>query len=307
MHISNRKISSKEISKRKLLKNLRNEYIGRGLSTICGVLIVFLTLSIIFFVALKGITVFSKGVSLKEFLFSTNWSPDNDVPRFGALNFIAGSTFVSIGAVILSAPVSIALAIFINYISPKLGDKVLKPALELFVGIPSVVYGWLGISILLPIIKRIYGGTGFSILAGIIVLSIMILPTIASISVDAIKVVPKSYLQASYGLGATRWQTISNVIVPSAKDGILTGIILGLARAFGEALAVQMVIGNSIQFPNKLLNPASTLTSVITMDMANTIGGTVWNDALWALALLLLIISFLFIIAIRIISRRRED
>lgn len=208
---------------------------------------------------------------------------------------------------ILSAPISIALAIFINYISPKLGEKVLKPALELFVGIPSVVYGWLGISILLPIIKRIYEGTGFSILAGIIVLSIMILPTIASISVDAIKVVPKSYLQASYGLGATRWQTISKVIVPSAKNGILTGIILGLARAFGEALAVQMVIGNSIQFPNKLLNPASTLTSVITMDMANTIGGTVWNDALWALALLLLVISFLFIISIRMIGRRRED
>ncbi len=259
------------------------------------------------FVALKGIVVFSKGVSLKEFLFSTNWSPDKEVPKFGALNFIAGSTFVSIGAVILSAPISIALAIFINYISPKLGEKVLKPALELFVGIPSVVYGWLGISILLPIIKRIYEGTGFSILAGIIVLSIMILPTIASISVDAIKVVPKSYLQASYGLGATRWQTISKVIVPSAKNGILTGIILGLARAFGEALAVQMVIGNSIQFPNKLLNPASTLTSVITMDMANTIGGTVWNDALWALALLLLVISFLFIISIRMIGRRRED
>lgn len=249
MHISNRKIYNKEITKRKLLKNLRNEYIGRGLSTICGVLIVFLTLSIIFFVALKGVAVFSKGVSLKEFLFSTNWSPDKDVPKFGALNFIAGSTFVSIGAVILSAPISIALAIFINYISPKLGEKVLKPALELFVGIPSVVYGWLGISILLPIIKRVYEGTGFSILAGIIVLSIMILPTIASISVDAIKVVPKSYLQASYGLGATRWQTISKVIVPSAKNGILTGIILGLARAFGEALAVQMVIGKLYSVP----------------------------------------------------------
>lgn len=148
MHISNRKISSKEISKRKLLKNLRNEYIGRGLSTICGVLIVFLTLSIIFFVALKGITVFSKGVSLKEFLFSTNWSPDNDVPRFGALNFIAGSTFVSIGAVILSAPVSIALAIFINYISPKLGDKVFKACFRIicrysFSGIWMVRYKYI--------------------------------------------------------------------------------------------------------------------------------------------------------------------
>lgn len=307
MNITKRSIYNKGLSKKNFLKNFRNEYIGRGLSTVCGMLIVFLTLSIIFFVALKGISIFSKGYSLKEFLFSTNWSPDSDIPKFGALNFIAGSIFVSIGAVILSAPISIALAIFINYISPKLGEKVLKPALELFVGIPSVVYGWLGISILLPIIKKFFGGTGFSVLAGIVVLSIMILPTIASIAVDAIKVIPKSYLQASYGLGATRWQTISKVIVPSAKNGILTGIILGLARAFGEALAVQMVIGNSVKFPNKLLNPASTITGVITMDMSNTIQGTTWNDALWALAFLLLIMSFLFIIVIRIIGRRRED
>ncbi|GAA0734645.1 phosphate ABC transporter permease subunit PstC [Clostridium oceanicum] len=287
------------------IQNLKNEYIGRGLSTICGVLIVVLTLSIIVFVASKGLKLFSSGYSIQEFLTSMKWAPDADKPKYGALIFIAGSTFVSIGAVIISAPISVALAIFMNHISPKLGKKVLQPALELFVGIPSVVYGWLGLSILLPVVKKIFGGTGFSLLSGIIVLSVMILPTIASISSDAIKNVPKSYVSASYGLGATRWQTIVKVIVPSAKNGILTAIILGLARAFGEALAVQMVIGNSIKFP-KLLNPTSTLTGAITMDMANTVEGTPWNDALWSLAFLLLIMSFIFIAIIKVVSKRGE-
>lgn len=213
---------------------------------------------------------------------------------------------MSIGAVIISAPISIALAIFINLISPKLGEKILQPAMELFVGIPSVVYGWIGVLVLVPFIKSIFGGVGFSLIAGIIVLSIMILPTIASISSDAIKTIPKDYIEASYGLGATRWQTIYKVIVPASKSGILTGIVLGLARAFGEALAVQMLIGNTLKFAQGLGTPTTTLTSILTMTMANTVNNTPWNDALWSLALLLLLISFLFIVIIRLIGKRGE-
>ena len=178
--------------------------------------------------------------------------------------------------------------------------------MELFVGIPSVVYGWIGISVLVPILKNLYGGIGFSLLAGIIVLSIMILPTVASISSDALKSVPREYLEASYGLGATRWQTIKKVIVPASSSGILTGIVLGLARAFGEALAVQMVIGNTLKMPFNILKPTTTLTSILTMDMANTIEGTPYNDALWSLAFLLLIISFIFILIVRMIGKRGE-
>lgn len=213
---------------------------------------------------------------------------------------------MSLGAVIISTPLGIALAIFMNMISPKLGEKIMQPAMELFVGIPSVVYGWIGISVLVPIIKNYLGGLGFSILAGILVLSIMILPTITSIASDAIKTVPKEYMEASYGLGATRWQTIKGIVVPSAKTGISTGVVLGLARAFGEALAVQMVIGNALRIPSKLLKPSSTLTGAITMDMGNTVMGTEWNNALWSMALLLLMISFIFILIIRSISKRGE-
>lgn len=296
-----------DVKTRTLWKKLKTEYLGRSFAIFCGVLIIILTLSIIGFVTVKGLNTFIKhGYSLKDFLFTSQWSPDSSKPRLGALIFITGSTLVSMGAVILSAPVSIALAIFVNYISPKLGKKVVQPALELFVGIPSVVYGWIGFSILLPVLKSGFGGIGFSLIAGIIVLSIMILPTIASLSADAVKIVPKSYLEASYGLGATRWQTISKVILPAAKSGILTAVVLGLARAFGEALAVQMVIGNAIKFPKNLLSPTSTLTSILTMDMGNTVSGTAWNDALWSLALLLLVISFLFILIIRAVGKRGD-
>jgi phosphate transport system permease protein len=292
---------------KKFITKLKNEYLGRTYAFACGLLIIVLTLSIILFIFSKGIATFTNDrVSLFDFLFSTAWSPDNEPARYGALIFIAGSTLVSLGAVILSAPISVALAIFMHYISPKFGKQILQPALELFVGIPSVVYGWLGFSILLPLIKGVFGGIGFSLLAGIIVLSIMILPTIASISADAVKVVPGSFMEASYGLGATRWQTISKVIVPASKGGILTGIVLGLARAFGEAMAVQMVIGNTLKLPNGLLSPTSTLTSILAMEMGNTASGSVWNDALWSMALLLLIISFIFIFVIRLIGKRGE-
>ena len=295
------------MEKRSFRERLFNDYIGKIFSTACGLLIIAITAAIIIFIGQKGIQTFTKGTAnIIDFLFTNNWKPNNETASFGALSFIAGSTCVSLGAVILSSPVAVALGVFCNVISKGFGNKLIKPAIEILVGIPSVVYGWVGISVLVPFIKNNYGGMGFSLIAGIIVLALMILPTIASLSIDAIKNIPKEHIEASYGLGATRWQTIKNVIIPGAKSGILTGIVLGIARAFGEALAVQMVIGNTVKLPDGLTNPATTLTSVITMDMANTTGGSAWNDALWTLALILLIISFLFILIVRRIEKRSE-
>ncbi|AWZ48738.1 phosphate ABC transporter permease subunit PstC [Hathewaya limosa] len=286
---------------------LKNEYLGNIYATFCGVFIVIITFSIILFLASKGVKSFiNNGVSVKEFVFSGHWSPEGDIPSFGSAKFILGSTLVSLGAILISTPISISLALFITYISPNIGKKILRPAIELFVGIPSVLYGWLGVTLLVPLIKNIFGGIGFSLFAGIIVLSIMILPTITSLTLDTLKNIPKEYMEASYGMGATRSQTIFKVLLPAGKTGILTGIVLGLARAFGEALAVQMVIGNTLKYPDSLLKPATTLTSVLTMDMANTLNGTPWNDALWSLALLLLLISFLFILIIKFIGKKGE-
>lgn len=295
------------MEKRSFKERLKNDYIGKVFVTLCGLLIIVITLAIIFFIAKKGIMTFVKGNSnVLDFIFKNNWVPDNSNPSFGALSFILGSTFVSIGAVVISAPIAIALGLFVNIISKSLGEKIIKPALEILVGIPSVVYGWVGVTVLIPFIRKNVGGIGYSLLAGILVLSLMILPTIASLSIDAIKTVPMEHIEASYGLGATRWQTCKNVIVPGAKSGILTGVVLGVARAFGEALAVQMVIGNTVKIADSLLSPTATLTSIITMDMANTTTGSAWNDALWTLALILLIISFLFILLIRKIEKRSE-
>lgn len=294
------------MEKRSFKERLKNEYLGQGFAGLCGMLIIVITIAIILFIASKGIKLFTvDGYSVTEFLFKNNWKPNKGGdPSFGALAFILGSTLVAVGAVIISAPIAVALAIFVNVISSKVGKRIIKPSLEILVGIPSVVYGWVGISVLVPFIKSTFGGMGFSLLGGVLVLSLMILPTIATLSIDAIKIIPKDHIEASYGLGATRWQTVSRVIVPGAKSGILTGIVLGIARAFGEALAVQMVIGNTVRIPDGILSSMSTLTSIITMDMANTVGGTAWNDALWTLALILLVISFVFIVIVRMIERR---
>ncbi|MBK1813802.1 phosphate ABC transporter permease subunit PstC [Clostridium sp. YIM B02505] len=295
------------MKKRSFWQKLKSEYIGKGFAVFCGLLIVVLTLSIIFFIASRGLNLFTKDkYSIFKFLFSTNWTPNADSPQFGALTLIAGSTAVSIGAVIVSTPIAISLAIFMNMISTKYGKKFLQPALELFVGIPSVVYGWIGLSVLVPLIRNYFGGDGSSLLAGILVLSVMILPTIASLSSDAIRTIPNDYIEAAYGLGSTRWQTIYKVVVPAAKGGVLTAVVLGLARAFGEALAVQMVIGNTVKIPGSLLQSTTTLTSVLTMDMANTAFGSMWNNALWSLAFMLLIISFIFIVIVRSIGKRGE-
>ncbi|KRD92408.1 phosphate ABC transporter permease [Bacillus sp. Root239] len=288
---------------KKSINYVKSEYIGRTLSTFCGILIVLVTLAIILFICEKGIQSFlQSNISIGEMLTSTKWSPNNK--EYGALVFILGSMLVSIGAVIISAPIGIAIAIFNNYISPRFGSTVLRPVLELLVGVPSVVYGLLGVTILVPLLRDNFGGVGFSLIAGIIVLSVMILPTIASIADDAIRSVAPEYLEASYGLGSTRWQAISRVIIPSAKTGILTGVVLGLARAFGEALAVQMVIGNTVKLPESLYSSTATLTGILTMDMSNTLNGTAWNNALWTLAMILLLISFVFILIIRAIGKR---
>lgn len=288
-------------------EKFRKEYLGRTFVTVMGFFIILLTLTIGAFLFYKGSASFLvHGHSVFEFLFSDNWSPAElgEGGTIGAAYFIAGSILISTLALVISTPFSVATALFMTEISPKLGKKLLQPAVEIFVGIPSVVYGWVGLTVLVPFIARVFRlPYGYSVLAGSIVLSVMIFPTITSVSADAIRNVPLEYTEASYGLGSTRWQLIRKVIFPAALPGILTGVVLGLARAFGEALAVAMVIGKTQSFPKGILSPATNLTAAITADMGNTTEGSEWNDALWSMALLLLLISFLFILLIRLIGK----
>lgn len=282
---------------------------GRGLTLLCAALVIVLTVSIIYFISSKGLaTFFTNGISLREFLFSDQWAPDRAAvdggPLVGAKAFIVGSVLVSLLAVGVSAPLGIIVAVFIVEIAPGWGQRVLQPAVELLAGIPSVVYGYIGLSLLVPLIRTYLGGGGFSLLAGFLVLSVMILPTIISVSTDSIRALPVEWKHASYALGSTRWQTIRMVLVPAARSGLITAVVLGMARAFGEALAVQMVIGNTREIPTSILSPMMTLTSAITMDMGATVVGTTWNNALWSMGLLLLLMSLCFILIIRVVVRR---
>ncbi|MCD0152711.1 phosphate ABC transporter permease subunit PstC, partial [Streptococcus agalactiae] len=283
-------------------KNSRLEKFGKGITFLSLALIVFIVAMILIFVAQKGLsTFFVDGVKLTDFLFNTKWEPS--AKSFGALPMIAGSFIVTILSAIIATPFAIGAAVFMTEISPKYGSKILQPAVELLVGIPSVVYGFIGLQIIVPFVRSIFGGTGFGILSGVCVLFVMILPTVTFMTVDSLRAVPRHYKEASLAMGATRWQTIWRVILNAARPGIFTAIVFGMARAFGEALAIQMVVGNSAILPTSLTTPAATLTSVLTMGIGNTVMGTVQNNVLWSLALVLLIMSLAFNTVIKLITR----
>jgi phosphate transport system permease protein len=289
----------------------KHELGGRLTVTVFGFFLILVAITLVVFIASKGLSTFLVDhQSPLKFLFSTDWAPERAAaeggPAIGALIFIVGSVSLSLLALLISTPFSVSTALFLTEISPTIGKKILQPAIEIFVGIPSVVYGWIGLSLLVPFIRQLFGGFGFSLLAGALVLAVMIFPTITTISADAFSALPEDFKEASYALGATRWQTIRKVLLPAALPGILTGIVLGLARAFGEALAVQMVIGNTIRIPGSLTDSMVNLTSIITLDMGNTASGTLWNDALWSMALLLLILSFVFILLVHSIGSGKK-
>ena len=285
-------------------KNSRLEKFGKTITFLCLALIVFIVAMILLFVAQKGLaTFFVNKVSLVEFLFSGDWSPSEG--KFGALPMILGSFVVTLLSALVATPFAIGAAIFMTEISPK-GAKFLQPAIELLVGIPSVVYGFIGLQVVVPFVRFIFGGTGFGILSGTFVLFVMILPTVTFMTTDTLRAVPRHYREASLAMGATRWQTIWRVILNAAKPGIFTAVIFGMARAFGEALAIQMVVGNSAVIPTSLTTPAATLTSVLTMGIGNTVMGTVSNNVLWSLALVLLLMSLGFNMLVKFITRERK-
>ena len=209
---------------------------------------------------------------------------------------------------LIATPFALGSAIFMTEIAPKFGEKFYRPVIQIFAGIPSVVYGWVGLTVLVPFIRDIFHRqVGHSILAAGLVLAIMIFPTITSVAADAIRAVPKDYRMGAYGMGSTRWQTIYKIVLPASASGIFSGIILGLARAFGEALAVAMVIGQTTALPESIFSTTKSLTTEITAQMGNAMEGGETKTALWTLALLLFVISLLFIFLIHILSRKKPE
>ncbi len=268
-------------------------------------LLLIISFSAIVSLLLITLFIFSQGlplifkVGLKNF-FSTNWAPTKGA--FGILSMAVGSLFVTLGALFIGVPLGLACAIFLAEFSPPIVQKILKPVIELLAGIPSVVYGFIGIVILVPLVRELLGGTGFSVLTSAIVLGIMILPTIVSISYDSLVAVPQIYREGSYALGATKWQTVLMVLFPAARSGIIAAIILGMGRAIGETMAVVMIAGNALRIPHSVLDSVRTLTSTIALELGYSTGDH--RLALFACgSILFIIIIILNIIAIRIAKR----
>jgi phosphate transport system permease protein len=266
-----------------------------------------LALSSIGSLALITIFIFLEGfplilsAGLQNFILSSHWAPTKG--HFGILAMIISSVLVTLGAMVIGVPLGLSCAIVLAEFSPRRLKMVLKPTLELLAGIPSVVYGFLGVIWLVPLIRNYLGGPGLSLLAGSIILGIMILPTVISISIDALTAVPDLYRDGSMALGATRWQTVSRVVLPAASSGIITAVILGMGRAIGETMAVIMVAGNALQIPTSILDPVRTLTSNIALELGYAAGRH--REALFATGIVLFVIIMILNLSATLITRRR--
>jgi phosphate transport system permease protein len=232
-------------------------------------------MSSIAILALIAVFIFREGgpllvkVGLGNFL-GTVWNPG--ASQYGIRLMVVGSAVVTFGALVIGVPFGIACAIVLAEMAPPRAALLLKPTIEILAGIPSVVYGFMGIVVLLPWIRNHLGGAGASALAGAVILGIMVLPTIIGISIDALQAVPRSYREGSLALGATQWQTVRQVVLPAARSGIVAAVILGMGRAVGETMAVIMVAGNSVQMPHSPLDSVRTLTANIALEMGYAAG-----------------------------------
>jgi phosphate transport system permease protein len=267
-------------------------------------LIAFSSISIL---ALIAFFIFGEGIPFiwkigpTEFLFGGRWVPSHG--EFGILPMIIGSFWVTLGALLLGIPLGLACAIFLCEWTPPIAATFLRPAIQLLAAIPSVIYGFWGLVVLVPLVRTYLGGPGLSILSGSVILGFMILPTIISISEDSLRALPPTYKAGALALGATHWQTIWRVLIPAAKSGILASIILGMGRAIGETMAMIMILGNAVKMPSSFLDSARTLTTNIGIEMGYASGSH--RQALFATGIILFFIIMILNSSAIVLSRRR--
>jgi phosphate transport system permease protein len=252
------------------------------------------------FIFVEGLPLINK-VGVFNFIFGMKWAPSQG--EYGIFPMIVGTFSVTLGAALIGVPVALCVSIFLTEFAPKRVQTIMRPAIQLLAGIPSVVYGFWGLTFIVPLIRTYLGGPGLSILAGSLILAIMILPTIISISEVSLLALPGLYKQGSLALGATHWQTIQHVLIPSAKSGIMAAIILGIGRAIGETMAVIMVLGNAVALPNSILDPARTLTTNIGIEMGYASGEH--QQALFATGIVLFVMIMMLNSIAQFIVRKR--
>lgn len=277
------------------------EQVMKGVFAAAAALSILAVALICVFLFANGVPAIQK-IGAADFLLGQTWKPSNDI--YGIFPMIVGSVYVTAGAVIIGVPLGILCAVFLAWFCPKKLYKVVKPAVELLAGIPSIVYGFFGLVVIVPIMQSLFGGSGKGILTASILLGIMILPTIIGVSESSIRAVPMAYYEGSLGLGATHERSVFFAVLPAAKQGILAGVILGVGRAIGETMAVVMIAGNQPVLPNSIFSGVRTMTANIVMEMGYA--ADLHRQALLGTAVVL----FVFILIINLcfsMLKRRSD
>jgi len=260
---------------------------------ICGILSVIFVISIFGFL-FKESFAFFKDFNIIEFITGQYWYPDSEPMSFGIFSLIIGSFLVTIGACLIAVPISVMTALYISEVASKRVRNILKSLVELMAAIPSVVIGFIGMVILVPCIRKLFNvPTGLTAFSGSVMLAFMAMPTIVTISEDAIRSVPWQYREGAFALGATKWQTISRIVLKTARRGIIAAIMLGMGRVIGETMTVMMVTGNSSRIPHSIFEPVRTMTAVIAAEMGETVRGDMHYKALFSIGLVLFLITFI--------------
>jgi len=271
-----------------------------ALSALAAILAVGLICVFLFAGGLPGMA----KIGIFQFLFGREWSPSDVPPEFGILPMIVGSLYVTAGAVLVGVPIGIFTAVFMAKVCPKRLYKLLKPAIDLLAGIPSVVYGFFGIVILVPLVRNLFGGNGSSILTASLLLGIMILPTVIGITESALRAVPGELYESAVALGASHERAVFGVVLPAAKSGVMAAIVLGIGRAIGETMAVKMVAGNQalLRLPTEFLKGVRTMTANVVIEMGYAEG--LHREALIATGVVLFVFILLINLLFSLLNRR---
>ena len=283
------------------------EVVMQGIFLVCGLIAVAFVLLISIYLIISGIPAIRE-VGLVDFLFGTTWDSTNKTnPQFGILPMILTSVYGTAGAIVIGVPVGFLTAVFLAKVAPPWLARLIRPAVELLAGIPSVVYGLVGMMVLVPLIRSTFNlAAGDSLLAAIIVLAVMILPSIISVSETALQAVPKEYEEASLALGATELETYFRVSVPAAKSGIAAAVVLGIGRAIGEAMAIIMVAGNVANMPS-LFSSVRFLTTGIAVEMNYASPGSLQRNALYSIGLVLFLFIMLINVVLNVVLKREKE
>jgi len=269
---------------------------GSVILILLGILLLLVTNAIPFFA----------GEHTVDFFFSERWNPSSSQPGYGILSLVAGTLLTTLGAMVLAVPLGILTALWLTEIAPPRVSQWIKPAIELLSAIPSVVIGFLGITLLTPLMAGLSGRpNGLNAVSGSVLLAIMALPTIISMTEDALRSVPSALREASLALGASRWETMTRIILPAARSGVFAAIMLGLGRAIGETMTVLMITGNTPVIPGSIFDPVRTLTATIAIELGEVPVGSEHFHALFAVGLALFAITFFVNLAADLVMRRQ--